>query len=140
MASKEPKKGTGTMQWNAGGWFGGQVGGTAWMLLAGALVLYQGSWLGAVIILFFLLPNVIGLLMWCRRDRISPYPAVQVLMAAIGLFSLLTLVAFDASGRLAGTGSGSPRSVYWIMLVFPATMIAFHLQNRSGGKKSGGPG
>lgn len=142
VGSKEPKRGKGSFQWNAGGWFGGQIGGTIWMLLAGSLVLYQGSWLGAVILLFFLLPNVIGSLMWYRRDHISPYPAVQALMAVVGLFSLLTLAAFDVSGRFPGPGphsQGSPRSLYWIMVIFPATMIMFHLQNRSGGKKRNGP-
>ena len=138
MGKKKAREGTGAIRWTAGGWFGGQLGGTMWILLAGSLVLYQGSWLGAVVLLFFLLPNVIGTLMWHRRDRIPPYPALQALVAVLGLFTLLTLVAFDVSGRLAGLGvrsEGSPRSVYWIMLIFPAAMIMFHLQNRPGGKK-----
>ena len=52
MSLKQAKRGTGTFQWNAGGWFGGQIGGTAWMLVAGVL--------GLAILVCFLIPNVVG--------------------------------------------------------------------------------
>ena len=134
--AKEPRQGTGTFQWNAGGWFGGQIGGTAWMLLAGVLVLAQGSLLGLVLIACFLIPNVVGVVLWRLRDRIAPYPAVQALVVVMGVFALLALVAFDVSGRLAAYSEGSSRSVYWILMVFPTVMLMFHVQNRSG-KKNG---
>ena len=137
MSLKQAKRGTGTFQWNAGGWFGGQIGGTAWMLLAGVLVLAQGSLLGLLILVCFLIPNVVGVVLWRLRDRLSPYPAVQALVVVMGVCSVLTLVAFDVSGRLAEYSPGSSASVYWILMVFPTTMLMFHLQNRSGRKKGG---
>ena len=140
MTPKQAKRGTGTHQWNAGGWFGGQVGGTAWMLVAGVLVLAQGSLLGLVVLVCFLIPNVVGVVLWCLRDRIRPYPAIQILVAVMGVFSVLTLVAFDVSGRLDAYSEGSSRSTYWMLMVFPAVMLMFHLQNRSGRKKGGDSG
>lgn len=135
MTRKEARRGTGAFQWNGGGWFGGQIGGTAWMLVAGVLVLAQGSLLGLAILVCFLIPNVVGVALWRSRDRIRPYPAIQALVVVMGVCSVLTLVAFDVSGRLAAYSPGSSWSVYWILLVFPTTMMMFHLQNRSRGTK-----
>jgi hypothetical protein len=102
------------------------------MFLAGALVLVQGSLLGLVLIACFLIPNVVGLILWRLRDRIAPYPAAQALVVLMGVFALLALVAFDVSGRLALYARGSPRSVYWILAVFPMVMLMFHSKDRSG--------
>ena len=60
------------MQWNLGGWLGGQLGGSVWMLVAGLLSLSEDPIAAATVIVLFVLANFIGTMLWCRRDRLSP--------------------------------------------------------------------
>jgi hypothetical protein len=90
------RTGPGAFQWNAGGWFGSQVGGTAW-LLSGVIQppapvpWLRGAWLAA-----FLLANAVGLALWWRRDRLAPFPATLALLATCGLAGTLALAATAA--------------------------------------------
>lgn len=49
------------MHWNAGGWFGGQLGATIWVLIAGILTVIRDLTTGLLVLGLFLIPNVIGL-------------------------------------------------------------------------------
>lgn len=131
----EPK--AGAFRWNAGGWFGGQVGATAWILLLGVLLLFDDPRLGALVIAFGVAPNVLGILLWRMRDRVRAYPAIQIFVALSGAFALASFVALDLAGRISALRSGSGRSVYWALLVYPFVMVVFHLQNRAAKRRSG---
>ena len=138
MASKSPKKGKGTFQWNTGGWFGGQVGSTCWLFILGVVTLAKDAPLGALILLCFLIPNILGTLSWHWRDRIAPFPAIQILMALIGGFALLAFIALDVSGiipELDPTYGGSTHKLYLYLLIFPALMVFFLVQEFGGRKK-----
>ena len=39
MPTKDPMPGPGQFQWNTGGWFGGQLGGTLWILVGAATLI-----------------------------------------------------------------------------------------------------
>ena len=68
-------------QWNTGGWFGAQLGGTLWILLLAVLLVSKDVWLALTVFAAFLLPNVVGTLLWRARGRIAAYPAIQILLA-----------------------------------------------------------
>lgn len=136
----EPKKGDGQFQWSTGGWFGAQVGSTVWIAVAGVILLWKSCVLtGCVFLGSFLAPNIIGLVLWSKRDRIRPYPAIQWLIVIIGVFTVVSLVCLDISAKIQLVSpqyEQFPRAMYLLLLMFPALMVMFHFQNKQTGKKS----
>ena len=61
MEPKVPLPGPGRFQWNLGAWYGGQLGGTAWMLV-GAIVLMPHA------------PEVAGVWLVCFAVPTPPQP------------------------------------------------------------------
>lgn len=78
-------------QWNAGGWFGGQFGCTAWLLPASALTAPRSPIVGLVGLGCFVAANALGVAIWRRRDRIAPYPAYQALLLTCCVFGVAFL-------------------------------------------------
>ena len=131
MSDKTARKGSGRFQWNAGGWFGSQVGSTFWLLLL-AIVLVPG-FPGVAVIVFvcFVVPNIIGLVLWSRRNRIEPYAAIQYFIAAAGVSSLVAFICWDRSGYFVEANRQIQGGVsYWILLIFPVVMLMFHFLNK----------
>ena len=125
------------MQWNAGGWFGGQLGATLWILVAGILAGIRDPGTGVIVVAVFLLPNVLGLILW-RRRRLSCYASTQLLIGTCGLCSMLTVYLLESANvwtRIQTGGQVSAQSSYWIIaLVFGGLMLTFYLRfGRSGG-------
>lgn len=126
------RHGTGRFQWNRGGWFGGQIGATLWLVLLGCLVMAQGRMVGAAVLLFGLLSNLVGLALWRHRDRLSPYPALQLLIATAAVSALVSMLVLWRSG-----GPVPPLdlpSSLWFLLIYPGLMLVFHLQERAARK------
>jgi hypothetical protein len=98
MPSKQPRPGPGRFQWNTGGWFGGQIGCTAWLLAGAVVTAAQAPWVAALWVLCWALANSVGTVLWLRRDRVAPYPAVQGLLASCAAAGLLAVVILHASG------------------------------------------
>jgi hypothetical protein len=134
MAISEPRRGRGAFQWNAGGWFGGQIGSTAWLLILGGLLLPEEALAGTLVFLCGVLPNGIGLLLWSRRVRLDPYAAIQVLLASAGAFALIALLLLDFLGPeplLDKHFPGMAKPTYAMLLIYPGLMLLFHLQERA---------
>jgi hypothetical protein len=72
MESKEPLPGPGRFQWNLGAWFGGQIGGTAWMLVGAVVLAPHAPEVAGVWLACFAASNAIGSWLWWRRDRLRP--------------------------------------------------------------------
>ena len=127
---KDPvKRGPGQFLWNLSGWFGGQIGATLWLILLGCLLLAQGELVGAVAVALGLLSNGVGLLLWRRRQTMSPYWALQVLLGVAGLSAAVSLAAISVAGS-----SFDASSAFWYLLACPALMLALHLQERAARK------
>jgi hypothetical protein len=137
MAADDSRPDGAAFRWNAGGWFGAQIGATAWMALLGLLLLLDAPGLGALVIAFALAPNVLGIVLWRMRDRIRPYPAAQLLIAVSAAFALAAFISLDVAGRIPALRAGSGWSVYWILLVYPGMMLMFHLQQVAAKKRGG---
>ena len=120
------KRGPGQFQWNRSGWFGGQAGATSWLVLLGCLLLVQGELVGVVALALGLLSNVLGLLLWRRRQTMPPYPALQILLGVTGLSAAVSLAAISVAGSSFSASSG-----FWFLLLYPALMLRFHLQERA---------
>lgn len=122
------KPGEGVFQWNRGGWFGAQIGATAWLVLLGLLLLPQSPMLGALILSLGLAPNALGVVLWRRRHELAPYPALQILLGACGVAALVSLLAVRSFGP--GEPSFDMPSVA-SLLIYPLLMGVFHFRERS---------
>ncbi len=135
MSAKQPMPGSGTFQWNTGGWFGSQVGGTVWLLVGAATLVVQAPLLAVWWVVCFALVNAVGTGLWLRRDRLRPYPAIQALLALCGLAGLFAVGALGLFGPEQTGRNGSLRSVYGFFLVgVPALMGYFALLERASRK------
>ena len=137
MADGDAEPRTCAFRWNAGGWFGAQIGATAWIALLGILLLFDAPLLGVLVLALAIAPNVVGTILWRMRKRIRTYPAVQALIVAAGLAGLMAIVSVDIAGRIPVR----PRSsAYWSLLVYPFVMVVFHLRNRAARRHRGADG
>jgi len=120
------------LQWNSGGWFGGQLGSTAWLLVAAVLASIQNLKTGLILALLFLLPNMVGLLLWYQRDNMSCYAAMQLLLVVIGIFSLAAVYVLHRNDlwlSIQKGGSVSAASGYLIILgVIILLMVNFYIR------------
>ena len=135
VASRQAKSGSGAFRWNAAAWFGSQLGGTLWLLLYGALLVGRDVPLGLLVLVLGLVANVVGVVLWSRRDRMAPYPAIQSLLLAIGVCGLAAVVAVHRLTIARGLDRAlleQPRRLYWGLLLIPAIMVLFHLAERGG--------
>lgn len=128
------------MEWSAGGWFGGQIGATVWMLVAGSLAAILEPATGLLVVGLFVVPNVLGFALW-RIRRLSCYASTQVLIVVAAVCSLMAVWLLDRAGVWAQIQTGgqvAAGSMYWIIgLVFGGLVVMVRLRfggdrNRSG--------
>jgi hypothetical protein len=119
------------MNWNAGGWFGGQMGATLWMLLAGILTAIRDLPVGMLAVLLFAIPNVLGLALWLSR-KLSCYASTQLLIGISGVCGLATVYVLERANAWLQMQSGGrvpAQSSYWIIgLAYGGLMLMFYLR------------
>ena len=135
MNAIAPMPGSGHFQWNTSGWFGSQLGGTVWMLAGAASCARQAPRIATVWLGCFLFAIIIGTWMWRRRDRLRPYPALQVLLLVVGVSGLVALISVDAlrpaSLRLDMPPSEMRMGFRALLIGVPVLMAWFALQERA---------
>lgn len=122
----------GRFQWNRGGWFGSLLGSSAWMLVTSIFLLfYSQPFLAALPLGGFAVVTFASYVLWSRRDRIYPYPAM---MAMLGLFAILMPVVWMAISSNASPSSleamnwpVDPRITAVVFAIFPIGMVWFTL-------------
>ena len=105
------------MNWNLGGWFGGQLGATVWILVAGILTAIRDLPTGVFVVLLFAIPNVVGVVLWLSR-KLSCYASTQVLIGISGTCGLVTVYALENANaweQIQTGGQVSAQSSYWII-------------------------
>jgi hypothetical protein len=125
--------------WNAGAWFGAQLGGTTWMAVAALAFARLSGTLALELLGLFLASNVVGLWLCSRRTRLDPYVGLQLVMAVAGLCSLAAFALIRSSGLV----SELPRWVgvrdfrtSWL-LAYPAVILVLHLRQRAARRTRG---
>jgi hypothetical protein len=73
------------LEWKLAGWFGSQLGGTLWIFVAALLCAVRDLETGAMVFVTFLIPNIIGAILWIWPDRFSCYVAIQILFPLAGI-------------------------------------------------------
>ena len=130
---------TNKLEWNVGGWFGGQLGGTCWILVAAVLSAIRDLSLGLVLLGVFAVPNIVGYVFW-RQKRLSCYAATQWLIGIMGVSGLSAIYALD-QGRMwleiQSGGEVSASSAYGVVISVTALlMLMFWLRF---GRNADGP-
>ena len=119
------------MNWNAGGWFGGELGATGGMLVAGILTAIRDFPIGTFVVLMFALPNVIGIVLWLSR-KFSCYASTQLLIGFSGLCGLLTVNFLENTNawmQIQTGGQVSAQSSYWIIgMVYGGLILMFYVR------------
>jgi hypothetical protein len=133
---KSPRPGRGALQWSTWAWYGGQVGSTVWLLVLGVIALAQDDLLGLVPVLCCLAANAAGTLLWLRRHRLAPFPAMELLLAIVAMASAASAATIVEGGLLGADPSTPPgRWVYLYVLIFPALMLQLWAVDRGGRKR-----
>ena len=125
----DPKK------WNYG-WFGGQLGGTAWMLFLGFASPPFWSLVPISGIVVFALVNIVGFIMWINQERLDQHICSHTLIAVIALGSYALLALMDATGCIQQWEPRlhNPKSAYLLMLIFPMVSAWIHYTTKQTAK------
>ncbi len=124
------------IRWNLGGWLGGQVGGSCWMLVAGLLSIPADLTTAIAVLGLFAFANLAGWLIWRRRESLSPYKGLQMLIPVLGATGIAAVYVLDSAGIYESIQVGSSVTAwetYAILAgVVVALMIMFWWQDRQG--------
>lgn len=128
----KPIIGEGKFQWNTGGWFGSLIGGTLWMLMVAVILWRAAMMVSLVWFACYLISVVVGLVIYLRRDRVAPYPALQLLLGSIGVCSCIAWTVLVVSRPdLLPIMPMNATGGFLMLALFPAMMLGFHLQELS---------
>ena len=128
MTDVFPKQGTGYFQWNAGAWFGGLLGGTAYLGVGGVVFLLQDSFLGMAWLLCFAIASSSGVFLWRFRHVFAPYPAMQALLFVCGVGGATAMsAAYFLAPESLDVVQLTPAGSFLFLMVFPILMVWFHL-------------
>ncbi len=113
------------LRWNAGGWFGGQVGATAWILVSGILTAGRDLTTGMVVVQLFVIPNVIGVVLWLSR-KFSCYASTQILIGVAGVCGLAAVYILErahAWSYIQTGGQVSAQSACWLIALIVSGLL-----------------
>ena len=108
---------SGRLDWNAGGWFGSQLGATVWILVSAAISMGMASAAAALLLLLLLLPNMLGLYLW-RSRSLTCNASTQLLFAACGIAGALAIFVLDRNNLWLAVqqGSAMPAELAYLLL------------------------
>ena len=119
------------LKWNRGGWLGSQLGGSAWILVAGLLTLPKNLPVAMGVIALFGIANIVGWILWRRRETFSAYLGIQILLPVLGLCGLGAVFLLERSmiyGAIQHGGTVSASKTYLILiLVVVLLMLVFYI-------------
>jgi len=119
------------LNWNSNGWFGSQLGGTVWILVAAAIALGHDAWAGLILLVTFLVPNIVGYLLW-HKKMLSCHASIQILFGFCGVFGVLAIYVLDRNHLWLEVQKGGSISVglayFLLILIVLILMIIFYLR------------
>ena len=111
--------------WLASGWFGSQLGGTAWLFVSAFVLAAHSLETAAIVLTCGLAANLVGCLLWSQRSRLDPYRALQLLVVVIGLASFTATRWLEARGQFGLLDPRvSPGTMYILLFCLVAFLVA----------------
>jgi NADH:ubiquinone oxidoreductase subunit 6 (subunit J) len=118
--------------WNAGGWFGAQLGSTLWMAILGFVLLAKDLPAAATALAGFALANAAGFFLWRGRARRSAYSGLQLFLLALALIVAAVVAVVQLRGASETPTSGvSTYLPWWVAGLAPILMLVFLLRERA---------
>ena len=115
-------------QWNAGGWWGALLGGTAWMVPTAGVFLAKGDTVAAgVVAACFATAVICGVTIWQKRETLRALFGFQLILGILGVLTFFVLASFQflASAKAQAILQWTPWA-WLLLLMFPAMMIHFY--------------
>ena len=119
--------------WNAGGWFGTQLGCTLWLLILGFVLFSKDALAAWVCLAGFLVLNAWALYLWRSRKQLSAYAGLQRFLLAASVIIALVIAVVNGRGLSEPPTPGALVSTYlphWVIAVAPALMLLFFWRER----------
>jgi hypothetical protein len=119
--------------WNAGAWFGMQLGSSIWLLPSAARLYAEAPHMSLVLLGTFALMNGLGVVLWRQRRRLPMYRALQFFLFGVMVLSYGTMLALDLSGHLPTLFADSPNprwTAYGVLLIIPGLMVLYYFWER----------
>ena len=118
--------------WNAGGWFGAQLGGSCWIAICAGLLGGQDAAVAMAVLAIFGIANGGGAALWLARRRLSAYRAMQALMGLLGAAGVSAVLVIERSGLWGVVqDQGGTVSAGQMYLLIPAVTLALMALFRS---------
>jgi hypothetical protein len=119
--------------WNAGGWFGAQIGCTLWLLILGLVIVPKDSLAAGACVGGFVVLNAWGLYLWRRREQLPAYAGLQRFLAAASVVIAFVVVVVNGRGASEPPIPGAVVSTflpYWLIVLAPGLMLLFFWRDR----------
>ena len=138
MLANPSRPGRFASHWNAGGWFGSQLGGTAWLFVAALVVGSASPESAAVLVACGLASNLVGCLLWARRAQLDPYRALQALVVVVVLAGAVATRWLEVRSEFSLLDPRvHPRTMYVLLLTLLLVLLAVFEQKRRAAIRSG---
>lgn len=133
--------GNGWYQWNSGAWFGGGLGGIAWMAIAVLFLLANNQPTIAVTpALGFAIGLTALVTLWNYRTRIAPFRALMIQLGLLALVVPPVLITIstqaNSSSLVTMNWPKSSWSVFAASMIVPALTLWFVLLERTAVKNT----
>lgn len=118
-----------TVEWNRGGWLGGQLGCTAWILLVGLGLVPSDVFAAAICLTGFVVLNLIGQYLWRHRNRYSAYQGIQYFLLAVSIVYAVIISTIQLRLHGSVTAFGETTAMpWWAIGMAPGMMALFALR------------
>ena len=110
----------GTIEWNAGAWFGSHLGATLWMLIASGILVTHELWLGLTVLAIWCAVNGVCWKLWSSRASLPAYPCHQAMISLVCASCLIVVALVHGNGlwsTLQIGGKAPPWSMYLLLVV-----------------------
>ena len=134
----------GPSPWNAGAWFGVQVGSTVWLAICALVLVSKSPSLAALVFGLFLLVNIVGAGLWRSRRVRSIGSALRIFLLVYWASGVAAILAVDRAGlwttlALGGSRNVSATTALAMLTVMAAALaLLFRLRERSASGTSSG--
>ena len=124
-------------EWNLGGWLGGQIGGSAWIMVAGLLTISRDTQTAMAVLGVCAAANILGYILWLLRQKLTAHAGMQLLLLIMGIASVAAVYLLDRDRHFEAIQSGgavSAAEMYLVILfVIIGLMLMFYIRfGRSG--------
>ncbi len=117
--------------WNAGGWFGSQIGSTLWMLILGLVLFTKDSVSAWVCVVGFLGLNALGVYLWRSQGHLSAFAGLQRFLLVESVIIAVVVLVVNLRGVSEPPAPGALVSTYlpyWVIAIAPGFLVVFYLR------------